>query len=212
MLDLTKLSLNQKHIVSVYLEASKLELRQGKDWYTTAHDVCQELADTYNKSFKLVCIIMSVLSPATSWENNVKYCEKFLEDYTTDSVSIEDNMYTTYKFNAQKALDFINDPTKAFAWFEAEVSELGSGHKTWSFAHNIYGETEYATIDRHAYRVWKHGLGLVEMKTPSLSRKQYISVWSDYSVVANLLGLEVSTLQAVTWIVIRNKLHPTTDK
>jgi hypothetical protein len=208
-------TLSQKNILKVYLAASKLETSQGRVWYSVARGICKDLADIYNVPLKTVACVMSVLSPATTWEKNVEYTDALLCDWVNDSVDLDGTMYSTYLANATKALTMLNNNNVADGWYDAEFTELNSGFKTWSFAHNIYDETEthICTIDRHAYRVWKFGLdNLGTIKVPSFTRKQYNNIVLDYIFVANQVGITVESLQAITWLVIRNKLFPVTDK
>jgi hypothetical protein len=207
------LTLPQRNILEVYNKASVQDRVEGSRWYRAAQETCQELSRLYNVDPLVVTIIMSVLSPATPWEKNVEYCEKLLSDFANESVEVEDGVYTVYKANAQKAVSFLEDGFKAFCWYYQDITKIKSGHKTLSFAHNMWGnETEYVTIDRHSYRVWKLGYSTEPVTPPRLSGKQYVKIVDDYKVVAEFLGVSPSTLQAVTWVTIRRLLHPVSDK
>jgi hypothetical protein len=206
---LERLTEQQKNVLKAYLEATDLQLLNGRLWYSIALEVCQMLAKRYCIDLLTVACVMAVLSPAASWESNIKFCGKLLSDNNNECVKVEDGAYTVYKTNAYKALKIIEDDTVRDEWYNQDLDTMRAGHKTLSFAHNIMGnEYDYVTIDRHAYRVWKCGLDNVEMKIPSLTKNQYKKISNDYKVVADFLGISASTLQAVTWLVMREYLSP----
>lgn len=209
---LESLTLNQKNIVRTFISASSLEQVQGRAWYSTARTMCQELSKRYNVPFLTVVSVLAVLSPATVWEDNVKNTERMLEDYRTGSINLEKGAYNLYLFNIKKAYSLLNNQDMVQEWINQDVNNIKSGHKTVSFANNISGNEDYVTVDRHAYRVWKTGLNDVDMSSVTLSKKQYNLVANDYRIVAEYLNVTPATLQAVTWVAMRNYLHPTQDK
>lgn len=202
MLDKNTLSKSEKNILSCYLAATELEVINGEAWYGVAHKVALSLARKYELEPRLVACIISVLSPGVTWEYNVAHAERLLDDYTHENVN---GSYTLYERNTAKALSFLACQDKAYAWMSQDISKLASGHKTISFANNIWDSTnpQYVTIDRHAARASMFGTEVHMEVDIRLSKKAYLGYVADFVSVAKLLGLEPCALQATVWLVIR---------
>ena len=179
------------NITAVYDMASNDDMESGRSWYGRASEFCQTLADNYGRTLADVAGIMSALSPATSFEQNVIDTVNVLAGNDHESVS-------TYGPQYAKALDIRDtglDPALA----------MGES-KTAAFWLNIVNPSTSGrvTVDRHSARV------AVDLTMTAVESYFYINTPAKYRVLeraylaaAEKLDILPHVLQAITWITYR---------
>lgn len=180
------------NIIRMYNLASDDDLAAGRDWYDRARSFCQTLADNYDRSLADIAAIMSVLSPATSFEQNV-----------IDTINV-----MAYADNEQPVSTYGDQYLKALAIRDHGVApdDVLGECKTAAFFINIVNSRTAGrvTVDRHSARVavdWNMSSddAYYYTNTP----KKYSVMESIYQAAADKIGLLPHVLQAITWITYR---------
>ena len=182
-----------RNIVKLYSEAELPEIIEGYKWYQEAHDLAKAEADKAGVSLDTACQVLAILSPGTSWENNVKSFQNMLYAFFHGH-DINWFNVTTYSEMKKKAwavlhgLDALK-PTK-------------TNPKIYSFYKNILNPSgeDHVTIDRHAIRVLQ---GSVKTGAEGINLSQYRQAESVYKEAAQNFGLKPCQLQAVLWLVYK---------
>lgn len=174
-----------RRILRTFDAATSSDLEAGARWYDEAGDLATMLAP-YAGSREHAAVVISHLSPRTSWSRNVAAATALLRegpDAARQLGAIGDHID-----RAMTALDYVR-PLESFG---------PAALKTRSFARNILGDREAVTVDVWACRV----ADLDELK---LSRKgAYDAVAHAYRLAARRRGVDPATMQATTWVVARN--------
>ena len=179
------------NILKMYHLASKDDIDNGRSWYERASRFCQTLADNYSRTLADVAGIMSCLSPATSFEQNVIDTVNVIAGNDHETVS-------TYGPQYAKALD-IRD------WGIRPDDVVGQ-NKTAAFWLNIVNPTTNGrvTVDRHSARV------AVDVNMTADESYFYINTPAKYQVLENAyklaagkIGVLPHVLQAITWLTYR---------
>ncbi len=176
-----------KNLANIYSKVDPAVIAAGLNWYKSANDFCQTIADQYNTPLPKVCAVLSALSPGTNYEQNKKDCENLIK-YTKGL--IDKPKFTTYGANVVKALNILKTDKNPLEYFS-----LKTGAKTYNFYLNILNpyESKEVTIDRHAYAI---ATGEVYR---GLTPNQYSLVAAHYVKQAEKLGILPLQLQAVLW-------------
>jgi hypothetical protein len=192
------LTLNQRHIVSRFMDATTLEVAQGKQWYLTAYDVCQRIANAYELNTECVAAVVAALSPNNKWERNIKDAENVCAAYVLGSVEDAMNVKVcTYRKNLAKAVDILNSCHNRY-------EELLKGPKIIEFYHCIIGEQDVC-IDGHAYSVW-FGERLTMKQVPNIGKLLRQRIKDDYIIATQFINdnsdeqFTTSEVQAITWV------------
>lgn len=182
------------NILSAYVKSSDNDISDGIEWYARALALATELDPT---NVRRAVGIIAVLSPMTSWPENVKKARMV---YATG---------TTYGMR--------NNVSKAERIFNGEnPDDVVSGPKVSSFYHNILGDNARVTIDRHAIDV---AYGKVQtdseraqaVKTTK-ARDGYGILRDAYNHVANIISEETgkivtgAQMQAIVWVYWRRNV------
>jgi len=178
----------QNNILSLYAQASRDIIEQGKMWYPTAHDYTFELACEFMLTHNQIIGITSALSPRCEWELNKRRVKQYL---LHGSVGATEPM-----LDKIKRILSTEDGKR--------IVEILNGPKTQNFYWNIkYPNNEnYVTIDTHAIRA---AILDLERKTDGrLSIKEYNQFSSVYKNVAKKVNLLPSELQAIVWLQVKN--------
>ena len=170
----------------------------GLDWYKRANDIATEQAIKYNFNVNTVCAVISALSPAVSWSQNIKNSEALLQAVAlgeTDSKLIN---ASTYGAQVEKALNI--------AWTN-NVSLIGNGLKTCSFYLNLVGiqDKSVVTIDRHILGASVGSRSAIH-KEISLTHKRYFAISKAIKRLARNRNILPKECQAVIWLAYRTKL------
>lgn len=169
------------------LERSNLRAREdGLNWYKILNRYCRDLSEKYNSPIWKTCAIMSVLSPRTSFNNNVHDLEKMLK--YGSKAKLKSPLFR------DKALRVMNCENYT------EVKNLfneKTGRKTLSFWENLMLVGNRVTIDVHMIR----HLGI----KGSLTDKKYREAEKSIQDYSKKVGLKPYELQAVLWCIVRKE-------
>lgn len=176
-----------RNIKTVWSLATDDQLRQGREWYHTAHETAKMLADG---DIKVGAGLLAALSPQTAWWLNV---ELACEAYETGTAR-------------RHTGDATGKANKILAGLDPE-SVLPMERKTGQFFLCILNpyDREAVCIDRHAHDVavgvpygdWSRGLS---------TTSRYNLIADCYRRAARDLGEIPSVVQAVTWVAWRDSL------
>jgi len=172
------------NITNRYLSATDAEYDKGMSWYDDAHALALDL--TPGDAWKGAGII-AAFSPLTPWNRNVELARILVESNGTMTGGTLTN-------SIRAAVDIFNG---------AHTLDVLKGDKTRAFASAIAdpaGST-IATIDRHAYDI---AMGAYHNDDTRKIGKRIFRTLSDaYCESAEMAGIGVSQLQAITWLAHR---------
>lgn len=173
------------NVLTVYRRATDADHAAGMSWYNEAHSLALELSpdDVYRAAG-----VISALSPRLKWNINVRIARRAFETGTvTGHTKVMCSM-------AQRILD------------GEYVFDVLKGDKTRAFADAIAtnGKSSIATVDRHALEI---ALGKVysDKERPNIGKRLYREMASYYSEAADIAGITVNEMQAVTWVTWRRE-------
>ncbi|WAB08781.1 hypothetical protein SEA_ANDRIS_77 [Streptomyces phage Andris] len=182
-----------QNIIDVRRQANEEQATQGRLWYSTAHGLADMMAEG---DVRLGAGLLAALSPQTSWPLNVELAK---------------NAYATGQPSGHLG-DALAKAAKILAGTDpAEV--LPMDRKTGHFYRCILdpADADAVCIDRHAhdiavgeeYGARERGLG---------AKGRYALIAHCYREAAQRLGELPSTVQAITWVVWRDRLVGTSTR
>lgn len=187
------------NIEAVWQRATPADVERGAHWYGDAGRVVADIARLSGDTPETVAAVIAQLSPRTTWSRNVAgaYALCCSGKELTRAEGILRANYT----RAARALltgRQNGDPVATI-----------NGPKTRAFARNILGDRTAVTVDIWAARIaldpdWSRGDGYDDLGKILGRSGVYNAVANAYRVTAARLGVDPTTLQAATWIVIRN--------
>ena len=195
--------MTERNIVSMFLQATPVDIQEGTVWYNNAHEVCVKLAQSYNLPLSTVVGVVSALSPNNRWERNIHDSEQLIRAYVCE-------------YDYPKVCTFTTNKDKAITMLECEIGssenicKILKGNKTIAFFRGIFtnGECDELTVDGHAFNIWR-GMYTSLNEVPAISNKLYKTVSDAYKhaseTINNLEGTEYSPaqIQAITWVAHR---------
>lgn len=164
-------------ILSHFDNATPAQMEAGAQWYLRANEIARDIADETDLPVPRAAAIIAHLSPRCSWRDNVRRAWQLACEGTTDGLSRSVD-------NARAAL-------------AGDIAFGQSAHKTAAFYGNILGQDYRVTVDTWAARV--AGVPDADLS----NAKTYAAVESAYCEAAMLRAVSPSTMQAVTWCVVR---------
>lgn len=175
------------NIVAVFKSATAYQLETGLAWYKDARGICEDFAAAHGVSVEVSAGVFAALSPQNSYAANVNLARRFLASQGT--------LTTGYLgLGLGKARDIYSG---------AEILPKLNGLKTMEFYKSIISAGEDGIcIDRHAYCI---AVGERVAKMPNLTPKRYAAVALAYTRAARALDLTPAEVQAVTWVVWRQR-------
>jgi len=193
-----------KNNIENYLNT--IDPKLGLNWYLNAKKEINALSYYYKHNFykipfKLGCALVSILSPANKWTNNLNDYYNLLDLHFEGKTNYK---FYTYKSNVNKALSLVKDyytnkeqnlDLLIYSYLNKPTSK-----KTFNFYQNLndYSNNNYFTIDRHILSI----CGFDQILTP-LRYEQiktiYFEVYSSY-IVRNNLNISFSQFQACLWV------------
>jgi len=192
------LTTNQKHIVARFMDATSLEVEQGRQWYTQAYEVCKRIGLAYELNTETVAAVVAALSPNNKWERNIKDAENVIAAFMLGDDDDAFNVKVcTYKKNLAKAVAILQAA-------HCRYEEILSGPKVTEFYHCIIGQSDVC-IDGHAYSVW-FGERLTMKEVPSIGKKLRAQIKADYIAATQFINdnsdeyFAAYEIQAVTWV------------
>ena len=198
------LTTNQRHIVDRFMDATSLEIEQGRQWYVLAYDVAKRISLQYELNTETVAAVIAALSPNNKWERNIKDTENVVAAFMLGSVEDAMNVKVcTYKKNLAKAVDILNA-------CHCNYEEILKGPKVTEFYHCIIGQSDVC-IDGHAYSIW-FGERLTMKEVPSIGKKLREVIKNDYIQATHFINdnsdefFTPFEIQAITWVA-HKRLH-----
>ena len=182
--DLPDAATMDARIGAVLAQATDDEYLDGAAWYPAARDIGALVGAIGGWSTEAGAGIVAALSPQCSWDANVARALAFARG--DDVGGLSDGLAKAARIAAgQHPLDVLG------------------GRKVRSFYHNIIGHAYHVTVDRHAVAI-VYGRPLSDREIKILERcGAYAVIASAYRATARRLGLDPSTLQAITWLAWR---------
>ncbi|MFJ6893570.1 hypothetical protein [Streptomyces hokutonensis] len=182
-----------RNIIDTWLDGSAEQELQGRDWYPSAHRLAEQMAEG---NVRVGAGLLAALSPQTAWWLNIELATEAYETGTP----------------ARHTGNCLAKAAKILAGADpAEV--LPMDRKTGHFYRSILDPTDAdaVCIDRHAHDI---AVGVeYGAKDRGLSSKgRYALIAHCYREAAQRLGEIPSVVQAVTWVVWRDRLVGTSTR
>lgn len=179
------------NIVETFTSATPEQLTAGRTWYRTGHRIA---ADVGHGDARMGAGVIAALSPQVAWHVNVRLA--------LDAGNGHVHGHT--RRNLDKVLRIMKgtDPSDI----------LPMNAKTGNFYLNLLDpdNPDAVTIDRWAYRV---AVGIWSRLHPDFDGEyvlgnptRYATLATAYRLAARLLGQTASTVQATTWVVLRDAI------
>lgn len=169
-------------IMAVYSQATESEILEGKVWYGEARALAEDVAGEACVTVEQAAVAIAQLSPRLRWDKNVAAIWALVRHGDCPGVigrSVD---------KARLAL------VEADPWVT-----FGKAPKTRAFASNILGNEHAVTVDVWAARI----AGFSEQE---LSRVGvYEAIAHAYRLAAKRVGITPAQMQAITWVVARNR-------
>lgn len=186
------------NILAVYNMATPEEKLSGGAWYTYANNQLREISSIYNFSFDAMVDATAALSPGIRWQSNMRGVEILADAIANDKPLSLVSGVAGYRRNIDKAAAILladkrNDPFR----------HILSGPKVTAFADNLRNGDrngdDKVTIDVHAYSV-AVGYRYTVATMPHISERERSAIIAAYRMVAGIVGLSASQVQAITWV------------
>jgi len=181
------------NITRLFRQVSTTELDEGLDWYTSAWNECNLLAEQHAVPASVAAGVIAATSPKNPWPRNVALAARILETGDTSSGYLGVGLRYS-----QRMLDG-EDPLAVL-----------QGMKTRNFYRSIVsGGVDGICIDRHAWDV-AVGIRHTELGRPAISSGRYKAAAEAYRRAATILNGEgylvsAAQVQAVTWVAWKNR-------
>ena len=187
----------QNSILNIYSLANTEEHTDGRAWYQIVNAFTGTIAKRHDLSIVQTAAILSALSPATHWAQNILDTENMI-------INGKDSTVTTYHRNKQKALKFLDGSLNPVDHYIGDAKY--SWTKTAAFFQNILNPTQVSkvTIDRHAIRI-AHGYELTADQAIFYANtpKKYNETARSFFSVAAEIGILPQQLQGIVWLTYR---------
>lgn len=177
---------------AIFNEAQNKEIKSGKSWYKTAHEICLKLQQDNKNVFTLeqVAGVLSALSPRNKWERNI-----------LDAANVLRAVRLNKKPNVVKVCTFNTNKEKAFRIAKGEETIKETSKKTFAFVNNIARlDRNYVTID-----LWHLRACFGATIKTGLTPKNYEILQEITLQEAEKVGLAGYEFQAIIWEALRNK-------
>ena len=172
-----------ENILRVYQSGTLSQIRTGASWYADAHALALHAGkgDVWRGAG-----VIAAYSPLTPWIRNVELARESLRT----NYARRDTLGTSARaaqriLNGEHTLDVLKgDKVRAFA---AAIA--------------TNGETDIATIDRHAHDI---AMGRVfDNNARKIGKRVFREMGESYAIAARELNLSVAQVQAITWVIWR---------
>jgi hypothetical protein len=177
-----------RRLIRLFESATDEELAYGLSWYGQAHETATNMGEFWGVPASAAAGIIAALSPRSDWPQNIARAWQLLE--TGDTYGLTNGR------NKAKAIRGGADP-----------DDVLSGPKTRAFYDNIADplNSQAVTIDSHSYDA-AAGMVTSDRERKVLDRKgEYERVADFYRSAARYLGVAPHVVQAVVWVVWRNR-------
>lgn len=181
-----------KNILAVLEEASSEETEFFKDWYTIVHHQARDIARESGRPLEEVAAVIAILSPGSLWEANIKAARRLClgKGIAGTGGFYPINVYKALRVlhTGDYAFPFRDKPRKITPFFETLVSPEAALNK--------------AVVDRHMFAIW---YGDANINVDGISDPIYAKIQDDVRRAAQISGLSTQGVQAVTWVLWRNR-------
>lgn len=182
-------------ILATFDRATPADIEAGATWYgADASAIVDAVADAGSFSRECAATVIAHLSPRTTWARNVMGAMAAANGYQAPGI---------IGANYSRAANAIGDYRR-----NGDPLATLNGPKTRAFAYNLLGDRDHVTIDVWAARValdpdWRRGADSDAERT--LGRAGvYGALETAYRIAARRRGVDATTMQATTWVVVRN--------
>jgi hypothetical protein len=184
-------------IVRFYKQATTIEIKDGKNWYTEANQYCRELAQRFNITIQQAAGIIAVFSPQAGWVENKRYTVTYLLNPALQLRSLPQQIKANKIITLKSETDIYN-----------VLSTQDKAFKTKAFFVNMLNPdiVTGVTIDRHAIAIClQHPANVYALgvEYSQLTKQQYNFFEQCYMNAAKILGVLPHELQAITWVTYR---------
>ena len=185
------------NIERLFLDGDAVLRASGLYWYDEARGLAASVARATGITLEQAIRVIAVLSPCTSWANQVKFTLPFVQAVLAGA----DPHKVRAPFTGANKI-------KAGRIIAGDLDAI-SGVKVEMFAANIRGENDVATVDRHAYRIAIGREATSQECSAALTTKsrERLVVVAAYHLAAKRLGYAVANVQAATWTIFRGTAH-----
>ncbi len=182
----------QTNILRVYHKANEEELRNGMEWYHSAHDEAERLASEHSLPVSVVSAIIAAVSPGLRWEKNIEAAERIIRRESLNGLGVR-------WYGGVRKAEAIRDGQNP--------SVALKGNKVRAFAECIRTPDTALSVcvDGHAYSIWA-GRRIPLDEVPPINDRLYNRISVDYWEVAKHCGVRACQLQACVWVTWR-RLH-----
>ena len=187
-----------KNLRKVAKQATPEHWKQGKVWYSEAHEFCKALASVSIYTQAQVTGALAALSPQTSWSINKRATADLVVKGTCEG-------YTGYTANVDKAKRILAGESISTVL----CANPRHGAKVRSFFDNILNPStsELVTIDTHAIRAAYNIVEVPRQISNSVfSSSKYHEVSDAYRKIAKEYSMRPCELQAVLWLTVKDAL------
>ena len=193
------LTINQRHIVGTFMQATSQEIEYGCTWYSQAYAVANRIGLEYQVNTELVAAVIAALSPNNKWERNCKDAENVIAAFMLgDDADALNVKVCTYGKNLAKAVAILQAT-------HCDYESILKGPKVIEFYHSILGADNDVCIDGHAYSIW-FGERLTMKEVPSIGVKLRRTIKADYLAATQFINenseekFTPCQIQATTWV------------
>ena len=95
-----------KNILAVLNRASASTVRDGTDWYHNVHGMARRIGRAHSRPIEDVATVIAILSPACTWDQNIKDAETMVRAHANGSPLDSFNV-STYGPNKRKAWRYL---------------------------------------------------------------------------------------------------------
>jgi len=183
------------NIIAVYNEANPEEKEFWGKWYYSASDNVKELASDYEIDFRIAAAVVAVLSPGNKWKDNLLAAEKVIKKFKNPSLNIPINAYGKNVIKALKILE------------TGDVAYVKGPKVSVFFLSLVDPQSVLLVLDSHAINIW-FGIKRSLKQTPNIPKTIRQRMLDDYKTAAEILGISLQSLQAVTWYIWKYTTNP----
>tara|TARA_E500000305_G_scaffold111355_1_gene122980 strand:- start:3631 stop:4260 length:630 start_codon:yes stop_codon:yes gene_type:complete len=204
----SQLSTEARNVVAMFTQATTLEVEQGCQWYSEAHQIAYKLGKRFGLYTDQVAGVIAALSPLNKWERNVLNAETMLKAWTYGTPEDAFNCScSTPDRNKEKAVRILHS-TETLEPHE----EILNGPKVIEFYNCIVKpEVNDVCIDGHAYCIFM-GIRLALKDVPAIGKRLRQRIKQDYRDATAFINEELgetylaSQIQAITWVTYK-RIH-----
>jgi 2'-5' RNA ligase len=157
------------------------------------------IAAETGRPLEVVAAIIAVLSPGMQWEANLRAARRLAKG---ESIKGTGGAYPVSVYKAMQALK-TNDPMAALT---------GDLRKVMPFFQTLVSPKESAkkaVVDRHMFAIWYGDPAMGEASPPDAVYRQ---IQADVLAVGEAHGLSTQAVQAITWVLWRNRAKDTPER